>query len=188
MFNSFKEKWLEEKEKKLKLEFKERLDKLWMESASRENEQKKRIEDLEQSLSKKLENLKLDEEIASRRREELERESLSLKEQLRIIEAKAHPSSVWTEAFGQGFSKAWDSIKEVVYKDYENVKKMIYERAVEETLSQNPRIKTMGEIKLKIEDLEVRRSQENLPENIEKYSNYIEALRWILDGNNQKTK
>ena len=185
MFKHLKEKWLSNQEKKLKDEFKERLDKLWLDSTVKEHENKKKIEDIEQRLSHQLNQLKLDEEVAQRRRDELAKESEALKEQLKLIEAKAHPSSVWCEAFGQGHSKAWESMKEVVYRDFENVKKMIYEKAVEETLNANPRIKNAAEIKLKVEDLEVRRAKEKEQINIDQYSNYIEALNWILNDNSK---
>lgn len=74
----------------------------------------------------------------------LEEESKNLSEQLRLLEAKAHPSSVWTEAFTCGFNHAWNTMQPIIFENLERSKKLIHDLAVEETLRNNPQWRTNG--------------------------------------------
>lgn len=57
-----------------------------------------------------------------------------LKQQIKLIEAKASPSAVWTEAFSQGVSKCWDLLLPSMTENIEKLKSKIREDAIHEAI------------------------------------------------------
>src|SRR3990167_2939490 len=78
------------------------------------------IEDLEKRLHDK--------------KSDLEKANEEIRNQIRLIEAKASPSSVWVESFSHGFSKAWDMMMPIVNEGSEKLKNSIYRKATDETI------------------------------------------------------
>ena len=142
MFKKWKEEWWEKRqndlcsqyssiESSLKAELEELLEKDRTAFKNSLNEIEKATIELEykkkeiEELSKRLDERKL----------ELLQANDELKQQLRIIEAKSSPSSVFTEAFSLGVSKTWDLLLPVMVGNIEALKKKIYEDATFEAIS-----------------------------------------------------
>lgn len=68
------------------------------------------------------------------RKLELIRADNELKSQIKLLEAKASPSAVWSEAFSQGMSKSWDLILPVMLENIEKLKSKIKEDATMEAI------------------------------------------------------
>lgn len=58
-----------------------------------------------------------------------------LKQQIRLIEAKASPSSVWVEAFTSGANKAWELLLPVMTDNIAKLKLKMQEDAVQEAIA-----------------------------------------------------
>lgn len=63
------------------------------------------------------------------RKQELLRVDNDLKTQIKIIEAKAHPSEIWAQAFTAGVTKSWDLIQPFMTENIEKIKKQLYDDA-----------------------------------------------------------
>src|SRR3990167_6014586 len=155
-----------------------------LETREKELDFKRRdIEDLEKRLHDK--------------KSDLEKANEEIRNQIRLIEAKASPSSVWVESFSHGFSKAWDMMMPIVNEGSEKLKNSIYRKATDETIGNlesviETRIETLKLTQLKpANDLVKKRSEFSLKlkssktdfEKI-KYAAYIDLLNWCLNGNN----
>ena len=88
-----------------------------------------------------LNNLQLEEEeleyrikTVKERIIEMTKRDNELREQIRLLEAKASPSSVWCEAFTQGMNKAWDLMLPTVIDNVEKLKTKIREDATREAI------------------------------------------------------
>jgi len=57
-----------------------------------------------------------------------------LKGQIKLIEAKASPTAVWTEAFGQGMSKCWDLMLPIMQENMDKLKSKLKEDAAMEAI------------------------------------------------------
>ena len=131
------------------------------------------------------------------KKSDLEKANEEIRNQIRLIEAKASPSSVWVESFSHGFSKAWDMMMPIVNEGSEKLKNSIYRKATDETIGNlesviETRIETLKLTQLKpANDLVKKRSEFSLKlkssktdfEKI-KYAAYIDLLNWCLNGNN----
>lgn len=152
MFDKWKEAWLKEHEEILRVQFVDQIERVQSEfegkirqrtvefqdeQAAKERELKEafsRTEALIRGVNNRNADLEEDYKRIERLREETERERHNLKEQLKLIEAKAHPSSVWCEAFSQGFSKAWDMMMPFMTEGLQKVRKQIEAEAIENVL------------------------------------------------------
>jgi len=98
---------------------------------------------LEKIASEKLKIQFSEEEVAYRlkqledRKIELIKTDNEVKMQIKLLEAKSSPNTVWLEAFTQGFSKAWDSINPIMMDNVLKSKKFIEENAIMETIKRN---------------------------------------------------
>lgn len=63
------------------------------------------------------------------RKQELIKVDNELKTQIKLIEAKAHPSEVWVQAFTAGVTKSWDLIQPFMIENIEKIKKHLYDDA-----------------------------------------------------------
>lgn len=68
------------------------------------------------------------------RKLELIKADNELKEQIKLIEAKAHPSAVWTEAFSLGVSKSWEMMLPIMTQNLDKVISKIKEDSVKEAI------------------------------------------------------
>lgn len=138
MINKFLDKWKQEwwlkkasdlakfyesNEKDLRQKFEIELEILKSRTESLINKLKIEENEIEYRL-KKLDERKL----------ELIRADNDLKDQIKTLEAKASPSSVWAEAFSQGMNKAWDLLLPLMTDNFEKLKKKIHDDAVMETV------------------------------------------------------
>ena len=80
------------------------------------------------------EEIQFRESILADRKLELIKADNELKDQIRLLEAKASPSAVWCEAFSQGMSKAWDFLLPGMQENMEKLKKKIHDDAIADTL------------------------------------------------------
>jgi len=71
------------------------------------------------------------------RKLELIKADNELKNQIKVIEAKAHPSTVWAEAFSSGFSKSWDMMMPLMMDGVNRSKKTLIDQAIQETIIGN---------------------------------------------------
>lgn len=58
-----------------------------------------------------------------------------LKQQIKVIESKASPSSVWAEAFTAGANKTWEIIVPVMTDNITKLKKKMEEDAIQEAIA-----------------------------------------------------
>ena len=72
-------------------------------------------------------------QVASRR-EELMSIDHDLRDRIRLLEAKAHPSIVWSSAFTSGFDKAWEMMLPLMTQGLHRMESTIRDQAIDETL------------------------------------------------------
>ena len=122
------------------------------------------------------------------RRVELAQANEDLREQLRLLEAKARPDAVWAEAFSLGFSKAWDMMLPIMTGGMERLKTAVRDAAIQETVdSLRPsleaemgvRLKRQEELLHKITEFESRRDASR-GMDAQRYEAYLTALRWAV--------
>ena len=83
----------------------------------------------------------LEEEVAYRlknleeRKLELIQSDNDLKSQIKLLEAKAHPSGVWTEAFTLGVSKCWEMVLPVMSENLDKLKSKMKDDAIHEAIA-----------------------------------------------------
>jgi len=65
----------------------------------------------------------------------LESKKAELAQQIKIIEAKSSPSSIWTEAFTLGMSKSWDMMLPMIQTNMDKIIKKMKEDAAIEAIS-----------------------------------------------------
>ena len=198
-----KEKWWKSREEKLREEFstkeKSLLDELVVHEQKFNDELVTRRSILQQereSIEKfQAENEYLD-KLVRDRKVELEKSKEELKDQIRLIEAKAKPDSVWVTAFTSGFEKAWDMMIPIMTDGVIKTKDHIRNTAIQETLGNlegtiSRRIKEVGDKKMQsvneliakkkeFQDIIKTSKDESLTE---RYTHYIEAINWILNDN-----
>lgn len=132
-----KEQWCKDKIVELESEFRLKLSPLEEKYRATIENREKELADLEESEKKIRKNQQDIDDLLKRtddKKLELEQKNEELRTQIRIIEAKASPSNVWTEAFSLGFSKAWDMMVPVLYDGFGKVKEHIADSAKIETL------------------------------------------------------
>ena len=193
---SFKNKWFKRKSD-LEKEFLEKENEL-IRSLTQH------YDDLEKSLvnqNLKIERSKTDlDDLEKRvldRKKELEKANDELKTQIRLIEAKASPDSVWIQSFSHGFSKAWDMMIPIMTEGIEKVKENIRTEEIDKSLIRvNPivedRLKALRNYKA-IESLKLEEKKKEFfdkmndvqkKEEKEKYKNYISVIDWLLGQRN----
>lgn len=172
------EKLHHENRAKLETHFKQELTEL----KHRHDLEKKRVEDLEvRTLDRKEELAKVNEE---------------LKTQIRLIEAKARPDSIWINAFSAGANRAFESFQPIINEMIEKSKKVIEERAIDESLKRiqpiiDQRIEQLKLYHLKpVQEIESKRiilleklNKSNKEEDKLRRQHYVEAIDWMLNGN-----
>jgi hypothetical protein len=205
LFSQYKNKWWAEREESLKREFAQKEVELLKELHDKEREvaetieqRKAHLKDERDSVEKIAKENELYETLVHDRRVELEKANTELKQQIRLIEAKAKPDSVWTEAFSLGFSKAWDMMLPLMSEGFEKMKDKIRNDAIEESIKgynnsinsavakkieemQLDHLKSSNEIRIKIKDLEDRIQLTSDKNEVVQLKNYINALNWILN-------
>jgi G:T/U-mismatch repair DNA glycosylase len=129
------------------------------------------------------------------RKVELAQLNVELKQQIRLLEAKAKPDSVWVEAFSRGYEKAWDTLAPLMMSGVEKSKEMIRRVAIDETLANlsgpiqqkaiamgQLDVREKSELLTKYEMFRQKRDAATKPEERDKYSHYLTALEWALNG------
>jgi len=146
IFKRWKEEWWAKRESNLAQEYAERerelkseLDSHIEKDRASFNKSKEKFDaEINQAITQ-LELRKLEvEEYLKRiedRRVELAHKNEEYLTQLRLIEAKASPSQVWTEAFTLGFSKAWDMKLDVMRDGLDRSRQLIRDTAISETIA-----------------------------------------------------
>ena len=138
LFDKWKNEWWLNNARKLSQEFNDNR----MDLIRRCQEEIKQAEDTwKMSKNIILQKIALEEsEVAYRlkvleeRKLELIKADNDLKTQIKLLEAKASPSSVWSEAFGQGMSKCWDLALPFMQENIEKLKSKIREDAAMEAI------------------------------------------------------
>ena len=196
IWHRWKQSWLNSQESKWKEEY-----------ATKEAEWKKEIASLNESGDREASEIKetLDrterdlDDLARRlqdKKEALEKANQELRDQLRLIEAKASPDSVWTQAFSQGFSKAWDMMLPIMSSGFDKVVERTRNESIDGALRNldsvvNQRIEEAGQVDLKPahellakkRELEQKLSQAKDSERRLQCQHYLEVVEWMLNGN-----
>jgi len=192
-----KETWFKSKEEKLNEIFSSDLEKVKQKHQEYFDNLNSEIREREDSLISKQRDV---EDLLRRvndKRVELETRNEELRDQIRLIEAKASPSGVWVQAFSQGFSKAWDMMIPLMTSGIEKTKEKIKELAIEESLNNiepviqsrlsklgKTSLKDANEILKKKEELKIRINKAEDEEKLQ-LTHYLEALEWIYNADSQ---
>lgn len=102
----------------------------------------------------------------------------------------------WVEGFTLGFSKAWDMMAPLMTEGVIKMKQAIRDEAINATLNGlesviEKRILESGNISLQSSNLVLAKKREfeskiqsaRTDEERKKYSNYLETINWVLNGN-----
>jgi hypothetical protein len=130
VFQNVKKKWIESREKKMEEEFRPQLEAI-------RSQIEKTSDDLHARINRiRLEQAELEslEKRVQDRREDLNRVNQELRDQIRLIEAKAAPDQVWISAFQAGFNKCWDMMWEYQSEQVTKLREKIKSQAITETL------------------------------------------------------
>ena len=193
MIGQFKKRWMERQEAIWQAQYHET-----------EQDWKKKLDDLDSGLKLKAELLQRDQasldDITKRvqdKREELERANQELKEQIRLIEAKASPDSVWVEAFSQGFSKAFDMASVIHQKGLDKLLEQARDSAIDQAIASldavvAKRIQEAGSINLQLPHVlltkrrvfEQKLSQSKSEDRKAQCKYYIEVIDWVIGAQN----
>jgi len=158
---------------------------------------KKELDDeLEIIERRKLDNEDIEKRIEDRK-QELLRVNEELKTQIRLIEAKASPDQIWTNAFSQGVSKAWDMMVPIMAENVKKAKETIRNQEIDNSL---PRIESVVEQRLRdmgsydlisAHQLEAKRKEcvlklgkQLTPDDKLKIESYIKILDWVIGVRN----
>lgn len=207
LFSQFKNKWWAKREASLKEEFAQKEEALLRDLVHKEHEVMEEVESRRAVLERERESLmKLAKEnehyekLVEDRRVDLERSHAELKEQIRITEAKARPDTIWTSAFSSGFNAAWNMMMPLMSEGFNRMKDKVRNDAIEGSIrnfndtvesavskrmskAEESSLRSIGEINVKLRDLEERLKIATEPEERLQLKNYINALNWIIDGN-----
>ena len=145
IFNKWKEEWIKKHKSKIEFEYYKELKRIKdsyvndikeaQESLNiRKEKREKEIDDIEKSLEYKKKDL---EDLLLRQKDketELKKVNDNLRDQIRLIEAKASPSSVWESAFSSGFSSGFNMAIRSVTQIDDSVKKAIKRKSIDEAI------------------------------------------------------
>lgn len=130
------------------------------------------------------------------RKVELAQTHEELRQQIRLIEAKAKPDSVWVQAFSSGYARAWDTMLPLMMDGVQQSKGYLRQEALKAALATVEPAVTQR-VTEQIEDIERLRTFEELASKRKefvskrdastgsdqaRYDHYLEALTWMLNG------
>ena len=181
-WSAWKARWWQERERRL-LEA----------HSAQEGALQAQIEASQHRLAAQKDDLLALEQRQAERKEELAKANEELRTQLRLLEAKASPTNVWSEAFSLGVSKAWDMMlplmRESAGKSYE----VIFADAVEQTLqgletticrrldlAEKAHLRPANELLAKREEFKAKAATTVDLVAKQKYEHYVSALDWVL--------
>lgn len=174
---------------------------------SLEKKHREKLDDYKKELTEK----EYERELGKRRLDDETKEQLDLKvryekanndlrEQIKLIEAKASPDNVYIEAFTLGFSKAFDMLEDVIGHGFRKSKDALINKVKDEERTKvdkivKERIEKIDSYKLKekakiLDKIKSFRNSlvqaERLKDvgSINKFKYYIEALEWRFDEEN----
>ena len=125
-------------ENKMKFEYEEKFKTLELELLKIERS----IPEKSSALEIRNNQVKLEQEQADElfrrvldRKVELLRVNDELKQQIRLIEAKASPDNIWVAAFSSGFQKAWETMHPILMDGFRKASDSIRDEAINDTIS-----------------------------------------------------
>ena len=198
MWQRLKAQWVASQEAKLQAEFAPRLQQL--QAVLQENEDAlstrlARVTQEAQDVEVRSRDVRDLEQRLQDRKEELARVSEETRTQIRLLEAKASPDSVWVEAFSRGYEKAWETMWPFFESNLTRVKEVIRRVAIDETLTNlqgevEKRATALGQVAVKDkvtclakqQEFRQKRASAKVPAEREKYDHYLTALEWMLNG------
>ena len=133
-------------------------------------------------------------------KKDLEKANEELKKNVAVLEAKSRPENTWavvfSEAFASGYGKGFDeakiSLPNLTKEQRESIRTDAIDEAVrslEPTINQRleaagkGNLRPVSELLSKKLVFEEKLANAITPQEKEKYSHFIEALGWALDGN-----
>jgi hypothetical protein len=192
MFKQWKEAWLKSQEETLKKEFAARL-------SSIKEQYEIQIRHMESLYKQKQDDVAYESKRVEDSKLALAKCNGDLRQQIKLIEAKASPDQVWVSAFTSGFNTAYQSMSAFLQKDVEVKRDLIRESAFNEAIGHleptiHKRLEDAGKVELrpvsdilaKKEDFEARVSTAKTELERTKYQSYVKAFEWVLnhvDGN-----
>lgn len=118
----------------------------------------------------------------SDRQEELLRVTEEVRTQLRLIEAKAHPDSVWVAAFTAGVTKSWDTILPLLQDRLRKTQETLEQHAIDATLDRlGPTLSKRRDIEAKRAEFQGKRDRASGADKA-RYDHYLEVITWVLNG------
>lgn len=156
-----------------------------------------RTNSLLRELKQKQEDCSFELRRQQQREEDLKKTNSELEKQIRMLEAKARPDSVWVEAFTAGYTKGFDTLAPLLSKTNEELPGKIRDFAMDESLKSlkplldqkldevgKSHLKGIADLLAKKKEFESKLSSVSTDGEKVKYTAYIQALEWALDGNN----
>lgn len=148
LLTSWKEEWIRKNEQKITLEYASRLETLETTLKKAEEDGERLLNsvrlkyDMEVSHHSELtkiiaaqnEDLSFQQKRLDDRKVELIQAQDELKTQIRLLEAKSHPSNFFIEAFSSGVNKSWDFLLPVMMENVEKLKAKMREDAAKEAI------------------------------------------------------
>ena len=124
------------------------------------------------------------------RRQELTKANEELRAQVRLLEAKAAPDSVWVEAFSRGYEKAWESMWPLMSDGVNKSRDALRQQAIDETLENLAPVLSrqalpvhpndaVSKFQVKLEEFRAKQIAATDPGEQAKYAHYIDALGWV---------
>ena len=185
------------KKAEIEQEFKQKEEQLRKDFQDSFTKVKNEVDEKLNTLAKHKADLEYDEQRVLDRKKELAKTNEELKVQIRLIEAKASPDSVWAQAFSHGFDKAWDMMLPVMMDGIHKVKEEIRNQEIDNSVPRlrvmvQDRIQELGKYELKPIELLIDKKNEFLmkkakatdPAEQMKYDNFIQTINWMLVGRN----
>lgn len=133
-------------------------------------------------------------EKLSKEKEDLERANKDLRDQIKLIEAKARPDQVWASAFSEGFSKAWDMMQPLMTKGLDKMIESERAKEIENSVSRLDvmvsqrceelklfQLRDINELRRKRQEFLTKKDQAKKEDEIKKYTYFVQCLDWILE-------
>lgn len=185
LWQSKKTKWLARQEATLQQEFQPRLEALkaaqevCLEVVARQTAEAEaalqKVERLRQSVADS-EVLLQDRQVAVRQASE------ELRQQLRLLEAKASPTEVWSQAMATGYRAALETLTPLMREGMSTMLEKVRQDAIDQTVKNINPLRPVHELLVKRKELEAKRDTlKGKPEQT-RYLTLLEALEWALNG------
>ena len=181
----WKSKWLARQEATLQQEFQLRLQALQQAQEQQLQAVATQTAEVEVVLQKveRLKKAVADSEVLLQDRQiAVQHASEELRQQLRLLEAKASPTEVWSQAMAPGYRVALETLTPLMREGMSTMLDKVRQDAIDQTLKNINPLRPVHELLVKRKELEAKRDiLKGKPEQT-RYTTLLEALEWALNG------